>query len=187
MPVPFYWEGCQLLLSLCNEISHIRTALPSRWHHLEPQSVIIVTGCRGHTPLFHTSVTQNHKWETAFTLNEWLERVVGNPLTCTITVRTFNESFSILASILSLALLRLNGFLRLIERGYVTLVLMSFGAFALIGIDYVIRGSIGRYMCLVSELISNRLNISPTLPATGSYATTCFPIFFSSVYLETKI
>lgn len=85
----------------------------------------------------------------AFTLNEWLECVVRNPLTCTATECTFNESFSILASILSLALLQLNGFLRLIEREYATLVLMSFGDFALIGIDYVIRDSIGRFIyCL---------------------------------------
>lgn len=68
-------------------------------------------------------------------------------------------------------------FLRLIEREYVTLVLMSFGAFALIGIDYVIGDSIGRYMCLVSELISDQLNIFPTLPATRSYAM-AFPSFF---------
>lgn len=123
----------------------------------------------------------------AFTLNECLERVVRNPLTCTITECTFNETFSTLASVLSLALLWLNGFLRLIEREYVTLVLMSFGAFALIAIDYVIRDSIGRYMCLVSELISNQLKIFSTLPATRSYAVTCFSIFFSSVHLETKI
>lgn len=65
---------------------------------------------------------------------------------------------------------------------------MSFGAFALIGIDYVIRDSIGRYICLV-QLISNQFNIFPTLPATVScvQTTTSFPIFFSSVYLETEI
>lgn len=111
-----------------------------------------------------------------------------NPLTCTVTECTFNESFSILASILSLALLGLNGFLRLIKREYVTLVLMSFGAFALIGIDYVIRDSIGRCISLV-WLISKHFNIFPTLPATISrgQTTTSFPIFFSSVYLETEI